>query len=81
VNIKPIYSVPELAALSGIPKGTLWEMIRDERLGCIRLGLGRKGIFVPISSFRDVFPDVWEAITDAHKFREAAKKLSAEETE
>lgn len=62
MNIKPLYSVSELAKMSGIPRDTIYDWVAKGKVAHVKIGDGREGIRIPLSSFRDRFPDVWDAI-------------------
>lgn len=58
LEVKTLYRVNELAAMSGMPVRTLRRWL-DARELSIRVG---RSVIVPLVRFRDAFPEVWESI-------------------
>jgi excisionase family DNA binding protein len=59
-EVKVVYSVTELAELTGLSRFTMHRWLKRERVHTIRIG---RKILVPFLSFRAAFPEVWEACT------------------
>lgn len=59
MNVKALYRVRELAELTGLNDETIYRWARDGRLASVRVG---RTVLIPLASFRDSFPEVWEAI-------------------
>jgi hypothetical protein len=56
--LKAAYTVPELAALVGISRWTLWRMLVRDDVATIRNG---RGLLVPLVAFRQAYPPIWES--------------------
>lgn len=59
MNIKPLYRVKELADLTGLHEDTVYRWVKEGKVSSVRVG---RVVLIPLSSFRDAFPEVWEAI-------------------
>lgn len=65
-NLKAVYSIRELANLSGLSVQQLHRRLGEA--GVIKgRGRGRR-IDVPLVAFRGAFPDIWESIVLAQQF-------------
>ena len=86
IALSEAWSIPEAARLSGIPKTTLMDMIRSDRLRVFLSGCGQK--FVLLSDVRyglvsDVEPDPASAnigLEDAYRVTGAARETNVPRT-
>jgi hypothetical protein len=60
-QLKAIYSVTELATLSGLSRYQVHRLLRSNRVNALRPG-ARKKVGVPLDSLREALPTVWESI-------------------
>lgn len=61
MNVKALYRVRELAEMTGLSEDTIYTWTKSGRLPCVRIG---RSVLIPLSSFRDAFPEVWEALRE-----------------
>jgi hypothetical protein len=60
-----MYSVPELAELCGMTRQALHRLLVRQDVRVLRVG---RVVLVPLSGFRDAFPEIWSAIVLARGF-------------
>lgn len=58
-NLKPAYTVTELAELLQMDYFRAYRLIQSSRMRLVRSG---DRILVPLSSFKRCFPDLWESL-------------------
>ena len=70
MKVQALYTVKQLAEMGDIPEQTLRDWIKREGMTLFRVG---RSVRVPMTSFRDTFPQIWAAIVSKHSLKKDAK--------
>jgi hypothetical protein len=59
-ELRVLYTIPELAQLVGMTRFAMGRLLRRHKVRFVEYGVSGK--LVPLVSFRDALPDVWNSI-------------------
>lgn len=68
MKVQSLYTVGELAKLCGFRPRRMRRWLARENVRLVRSG---QSVVVPLVSFRDAFPEVWESIRLKHRLEPA----------